>query len=55
MIQNNIDLDKIVGGTTITGTIINAFTDIIRVLGDAGRSLGASLRRISEKDLCPLD
>ncbi len=50
------ELDKIVGGaTTISGPIINAIVNVIRVLKDAGYSLGSGIRRISENNLCPLD
>lgn len=48
-------LDSIYGGTTISGTIINAFTNVIRVLQEAGHSLGSALRRIGEGNLCPLE
>lgn len=43
------------GGTNITGTLVNAITDIIRVLYDAGHAVGSSIRRFKEKDLCPLN
>ena len=49
-------LDKICGGTTtISGPIINAVVNVIRVLKEAGYSLGSGIRRISENNLCPLD
>lgn len=48
-------LDQIVGGTTISGTLINAFTNIIKVLFDAGRGVGSSIRRMVENDICPLE
>ena len=48
-------LDLIYGGaSTISGTIINAITGVIKVLYDAGHSLGSSVRRISEENLCPI-
>ena len=50
------ELDNIIGGgDTITGTILNAFTNIIKILYEAGEGLGSSLRRISEGNLCPLE
>lgn len=52
---NDKDLEKIIGGSTITGSIINAFTNIIKVLGDAGRGFGSAIRRIGENNLCSLD
>ena len=42
------------GGTTITGPIITGLVSIIKVLQDAGYSLGSGIRRISEGKLCSL-
>ena len=47
-------LEKVYGGGTISGTVVNALTDIIRILYNAGHSVGSSARRIKEDDLCPL-
>ncbi len=55
MIRQNDNLEKIVGGTTLTGSIVKALTEIIKVLGDAGRGLGSSIRRIGTNNLCPLE
>ena len=49
------DLTQIKGGTTVTATIINAFVNVIKVLKDAGYSLGSGIRRISENNICPLE
>ncbi len=49
------NLDEVIGGTTLSGTLINSFTSIIRVLMDAGRSVGSAIRRISENKVCPLE
>lgn len=51
------NLKDLYGGSSnsISGTIINAFTNIIKLLADAGRGLGSSLRRIGEGNLCPLE
>ena len=51
------NLKDLYGGSSnsISGTIINAFTNIIKLLADAGRGLGISLRRIGEGNLCPLE
>lgn len=49
------DLEKITGGTTISGTVINALKNIIELLQDAGYALGSGIRRISENNLCPLE
>lgn len=50
----NEELKEVYGGATITGSIINGFVDLIKVLYDAGRSTGSSIRRIAEDGLCPL-
>lgn len=49
------ELDFVIGGDTISGTVINAFTNIIKLLMDAGRSFGSAIRRVSEGNLCPLE
>lgn len=54
-VLNDNELDSIYGGATISGTVINAFTNIIKVLFDAGHSVGSAIRRISENNLCPLE
>lgn len=50
-----VELDAIIGGDSISGTVINAFTNIIKVLMDAGRSVGSAIRRVAEGNLCPLE
>lgn len=49
------ELDNIIGGDSISGAVINAFTNIIKVLMDAGRSVGSAIRRVAEGNLCSLD
>ena len=52
---NEEELDKIVGGTsTISGTVLSAFTTIIRFIYEVGEGIGSSFRRMSDGDLCPL-
>lgn len=50
-------LDEITGGATsmISGTIINAFVNVIKLLMEAGENVGSGIRRISEGDVCPLE
>ena len=49
------ELDNIYGGTlSVTGPIINAVVNVIKVLKEAGYSFGSGIRRICEKELCPL-
>lgn len=52
---SNDQLNSIYGGNTISGTVINAFTNVIKLLYDAGHSFGSAIRRISEDNLCPLE
>ena len=47
-------LDKIIGGSSVSGTLLNAFTTIIKFIYEVGEGIGSSLRRIGEGDLCPL-
>lgn len=49
------ELESIYGGTTITGTIINAVVNVVKLLADAGRGVGSAIRRISEHNMCPLE
>ena len=50
------DLLLIVGGaSTLSGTILNQLNKLISILVDSGKSLGSSIRRISEDKICPLD
>ena len=55
--MNNLDDNKLretYGGENITGTLVSAFTDGIKVIFEVGRSLGFSIRRISGSNLCPI-
>ena len=53
---NDKDLLLIVGGaTTLSGTILNQLNKLVSILVDSGKSLGSSIRRISEDKICPLD
>lgn len=49
------NLEDIVGGSsTISGTVINAFTNIVRLLYEVGQGLGSAIRRVGSDGLCPL-
>lgn len=54
---SNKKLLSIEGGATntISGTVINAFTNIIKLLLEAGEGVGSSLRRIKDNRMCPLE
>ena len=51
---NDKELKELEGGTSITGTIINAFTSTLKTVYEFGRSLGNALRRIKEDKLCEI-
>ena len=52
---DDFSLEKISGGgTTVTGTLISAFGEVFRIFFEAGHAVGSSIRRMSDKDLCPL-
>lgn len=48
------ELENIKGGTSISGTIINALVNVIKELKAAGYSFGSGIRRIAEGNVCPL-
>lgn len=54
-LENRV-LEKLIGGTSsyITGSVINAFVNVIKLLTEAGSSVGSSIRRIAEGEVCPL-
>ena len=48
------ELETIVGGSTsISSSIINALTNIIKFFYDVGSGVGSAFRRVHDKDLCP--
>ena len=52
---DNLELGTVFGGdSTISGPIINAVYNVIKLLQDAGRDLGSGMRRIVEGNVCPL-
>lgn len=50
------ELEKINGGDSqsISGPVISAIVNIIKLIRDAGYDLGSGIRRASEGELCPL-
>lgn len=52
--SNDEELKELCGGTTITGTIMNGVVNLIKVLYEAGKSTGSSIRRMLDDNLCPL-
>lgn len=60
-IQDQLNVDKklsnnellyVVGGASISGTIVNAFVSVYKTLYSFGQNFGSSLRRIYKKKLC---
>ena len=49
-------LTEITGGTStvVNGSFVNAFVNVIKLLMEAGSSVGSSIRRIAEGEVCPL-
>ena len=48
------DLVRIVGGASITSSLVNSFVKVINTLVDLGRNIGSGIRRIMENNLCPI-
>lgn len=53
-IKNEQELMLIVGGFSITGTIVNAFLNVGKFVYSLGQSLGTSLIRIGSNKVCPI-
>lgn len=51
---NRNQLLNIVGGFSISGTLINAFVRGINSILDLGRSIGTAIRRMQNGNICPL-
>lgn len=49
---DNNELLNVMGGVSITGTLISAISRGINTLLDFGRSLGTAIRRISSNGMC---
>ena len=43
---------EVIGGKSISGTIVNAFTSAFKVLYGFGQEFGSALRRVRRKKLC---
>ncbi len=48
------ELLLIVGGISVTGTLINSLVRGINTFLDLGRSLGTAIRRVMTNKICPL-
>lgn len=48
------ELQDIVGGRSISGTVINAFTSAFKTLYGFGQDFGGAMRRFKKRKLCQL-
>ncbi|MDD3392436.1 MAG: hypothetical protein PHE54_02745 [Bacilli bacterium] len=51
---NKEQLLMVCGGLSISATLINSLARGINTLLNLGRSLGSAIRRVTEKNICPL-
>ena len=56
--MNKLEHDDLImiigGGLNITGVLVNAFTNAGKFIYSLGQTFGSSLRRIGEKNVCPI-
>lgn len=50
--MNKEELLEIIGGASISGTIVNAFTSAYKTLYGFGQNFGTAIRRIVKRNLC---
>lgn len=48
------ELLQIQGGVNLSGTLVNAFVNVIKTLFDIGKNLGSSFRRMKDDSMCPI-
>lgn len=48
------ELEKVLGGTSLSGTIINAITNFTKLLYEVGHDFGSAIRRIGTGNMCPM-
>ena len=48
------ELLQIVGGASITGTLLNSIYKVGNMVFELGRSLGSAIRRIVGGSMCPI-
>lgn len=52
---DNKEMENIIGGASISGTVINALTSIIKTVFEIGKEVGSGIRRVYEGKMCPLE
>lgn len=50
----NDELMTIKGGFSISGSLLNSFSSLIKSILEVGRGIGSSIRRVEENKVCPL-
>ncbi len=55
IIKDDYELQKIVGGLDVSGSVLNAFATGIKTLFDIGRSFGTAIRRVFNGNLCAIN
>lgn len=48
------ELKDIDGGLSITGTLLNSVSTIMKTISDLGRMVGSAVRRLTSNNLCKL-
>lgn len=48
------ELVLIIGGSSISGTVLNAVIRAVNAALEVGRSLGTAIRRIRTRQVCPI-
>lgn len=51
---NSEELKSIIGGASISGTLVSSLVKGVTTFFDIGRYLGSSIRRIFGGNICPL-
>ncbi len=51
-ILNNDQLKKVTGGISLSGPILQAFNETIKILFEIGQNLGQSLKRLFKISIC---
>ena len=51
---NKQELLNVVGGRSVSGTLVNAFTSAFKVIYGFGQDFGGAIRRFTSRNLCQL-
>lgn len=53
-LKENTSRNVVGGSNYVSGTVINALVNVIKLLMDAGQTVGSSIRRVADHNVCPL-